>query len=138
MAQQNQRSSILGRVTDSDGVPLINAHITSHLSGVGAVSRTDGTFEFTYSGEFPLTIAISAIGYHPRELIIENQLAKPLKIQLSEDQRTLQQVEVIGNRITNHHSQRIDPFMYGHCHRQPVPVSRDWFAHKWGYLPATN
>jgi hypothetical protein len=109
MAQQHQQFFILGRVTDSDGSPLINAHIVSHEAGIGTVSRTDGTFKFTYSGEFPLTIAISAIGYLPKELIIENPLKQPLEINLKEDQRTLQQVEVKGTRITNHHSQRIDP-----------------------------
>ncbi|MCA1745394.1 MAG: carboxypeptidase-like regulatory domain-containing protein, partial [Bacteroidales bacterium] len=106
---QNPNIPLNGRVTDVTGVPIINAHLTSPQAGIGAVTKEDGTFEFTYSGEFPLTIAVSAIGYQRKEFVIEGVLLQPLEIHLQEDQRTLQQVEVIGNRITNRHSQRIDP-----------------------------
>ncbi len=109
MARTNQPLLVTGRITAADGEPIIHAHITTPIAGLGAVSKADGTFEFTYSGDLPLTIGVSAIGYQRKELVIQSLLQQALEIQLTEDQRTLQQVEVIGNRITNHHSQRIDP-----------------------------
>jgi hypothetical protein len=109
MARQNQPFIITGRVTDAVGTPIIHAHITTSNAGSGAVTNEDGTFTFPHEGEFPLTIVISAIGYQTEELVIKDLLHQAIDIQLKEDRRALRQVDVIGNRINNRHSQRIDP-----------------------------
>lgn len=109
MARQNNPVTISGRVIDATGAPIIAAHITTPVTGIGGISKENGTFAFSYTGEFPFSIVISAIGYQTKEIIVEEALQPNIEVQLFENQRALRQVEVIGNRINNQHSQHLDP-----------------------------
>ena len=108
-ANKNNHTSFNGIITNTKGEAIINAHIVLSNNKIGAISKEDGTFEFIYNGDFPFTITVSAIGYHKKEITIENTSQNTINIKLKEDQQNLQQVEVIGRQTNNYHSQRIDP-----------------------------
>ncbi|MEX2352323.1 MAG: carboxypeptidase-like regulatory domain-containing protein [Balneolaceae bacterium] len=76
--------TVSGTVTDESGVPVAGASVVVQGSVVGVATRQDGTFTLTYSGEPPITLVISMVGFQSREISIESNSVTGLVIELQE------------------------------------------------------
>lgn len=86
-----------GTVYDaSDSTPLMGANVTIQNSDMGAVTDTDGRFSMEYTGGYPLSIAVSYLGYQTREF----GLAGPqyLEIYLDPASTSLDEIIVTSRR----------------------------------------
>ncbi|MEX0769547.1 MAG: TonB-dependent receptor [Balneolaceae bacterium] len=79
---------ITGTVVDaSDGDPLPGVNIAVQGRIVGTASRNDGSFSLTVTGNPPITLVVSIVGYQTREVEITENEISGLVIELEE--RTL-------------------------------------------------
>ena len=62
------QGNIGGIVQDDTGEPLIGANILVKGTTEGTVSDIDGSFEFTTTSAFPLTVVVSFTGYNNEEI----------------------------------------------------------------------
>ncbi|MDR0894012.1 MAG: TonB-dependent receptor [Prevotellaceae bacterium] len=92
-AQQQQGQRVTGRVTDTDGVPLIGASIQIKGTSQGSITDVDGNFSLTAATG--VTLVFSYIGYVSQEVTVAQQ-QRPLVIALRVDAETLDEVVVIG------------------------------------------
>ena len=88
---QQKRMTVKGVVIDENGDPIIGANILEKGTTNGTISDLDGNFTLTIESS---TIQVSYIGYLPQTLIIKNNT--PLKIELKEDRKALDEVVVVG------------------------------------------
>ncbi len=89
----NAAPPISGRVTDTDGLPLIGA--TVEIKGTTSATKTDESGNFSLDVASGQTLIISFIGYQSREVQVEN-LSAPLTIQLIADDALLDEVVVVS------------------------------------------
>ena len=94
----SKRSDVIkkvkGIVLDSNGEPIIGANVAEKGTTNGLITNLEGAFEIDVkSGS---TLVISYIGYVTKEIQIIDKLNTPLKIQLMEDTKTLDEVVVVG------------------------------------------
>ncbi len=85
--------TVAGKVTDTNGEPLAGANVM--VNGTTTGTTTDAAGKFTLNvppGKEALTI--NYIGYETQEQKINTGI--PLAVQLKEDQRSLQEVAVVG------------------------------------------
>jgi hypothetical protein len=108
LAQSDSVFELSGVVLDETGDPVIGAHIRTNF-GTGSTTASDGHFRISLTQNFPLDIEISSIGHYTKKISITEPSQEPLTIILLSGIQTLQQVVVTSTRITNHHSQRLDP-----------------------------
>ena len=90
MQQAGKR--ITGTITDKNGEPIIGANIVEKGTTNGTVSDLNGKFSLAIQKK--TTLIVSFIGYQQRE--IEANGTEPLKVILSEDTETLEEVVVVG------------------------------------------
>src|SRR5690606_20814733 len=87
-----QHTHISGRIIDDQGGGVKGATIQTGSSGHATQSASDGTFSLeVLQGE---EISASLVGYETRTIVYEGQ--SPLLIQLSPEQRSLDEVVVVG------------------------------------------
>lgn len=89
---QQQAASITGKVTDSNGEPIIGASIKVKGSSSGTITDIDGNFSLNVSAKSVLII--SYIGYKTLEVPVNGK--KALDIILKEDTELLDEVVVVG------------------------------------------
>lgn len=82
-----------GRVTDSDGAPLIGA--TVEVKGTSIATKTDQEGNFSLDVAQGQTLVISFVGYQVREVRVDN-LSVPLTIQLVPNEAVLDEVVVVS------------------------------------------
>lgn len=82
-----------GRVTDSDGAPLIGA--TVEVKGTSIATKTDQEGNFSLDVAQGQTLVISFVGYQVREVWVDN-LSVPLTIQLVPNEAVLDEVVVVS------------------------------------------
>lgn len=89
---EQARQNISGEVLDSYGEPLIGVSIAVKGTTTGVITDIDGRFQI----EVPQgsTLVFSYIGYVTQEITVTNQTI--LKIQMSEDTQTIDEVVVVG------------------------------------------
>ena len=91
------QSEITGHITDATtGEPLIGASVV--VKGdkkEGVVTDTDGNFTLNTQVEAPLKLKVEYIGYRPIDLEVYDT-ETPVEVKLSENQRFLNEVVVIG------------------------------------------
>src|SRR5690606_29794664 len=75
----NAAPPVNGRVTDTDGLPLIGA--TVEIKGTNSATKTDESGNFSLDAASGQTLIVSFIGYQSQEVPVEN-LSAPLIIQL--------------------------------------------------------
>ena len=86
-----QANIVNGQVVDSNGEPIIGATVQVKGSKTGSVTDLDGNFSLNARpGE---TIIVSYIGFKTKETKAGNG---PLSIKLEEDNKTLNEVVVVG------------------------------------------
>lgn len=87
---QAQEQMFTGRVTDTNGEPIIGASIVEKGSSRGSVTDLDGNF--TFQGRRGATLVISYVGYISQELAG----GQDMRIVLKDNQELLNEVVVIG------------------------------------------
>ena len=65
------QGTITGTVIDGTGESLIGANIIVEGSTDGTITDLDGTFSFSTSASFPLTLIISFTGYTSQEILLD-------------------------------------------------------------------
>ncbi len=83
---------ITGLITDANGEPIIGASILVKGQNAGAITNNDGKFSLDVQSNDKLQI--SYIGYVSEEILVDNQ--NYYKIKLNEDNKTLDEVIVVG------------------------------------------
>ncbi len=95
---QNNRIEIKGQVVDSLNMPLSFVNITIIESNEGGVTDDQGHFLFYTRASFPMTLALSSIGFEDKQKKISSQSdLKDLKIILKSKAEQIDQVDVEGN-----------------------------------------
>lgn len=116
LSGQSTRPLLRGKITDTNNQAVIQAHILAQPSGYGSVSDSTGHFVLPHDNKFPMTLRISALGYHRRELVLQQAPDGSLQVKLEEDSRSIQQVDVRARRLGSTHNQRLDA-----AHLQNLP-----------------
>jgi len=92
--------SLSGRITDAKtGEAMIGATIVIKGTTTGTTTDLDGKFSLEVKQSLPFTILISIVGYQKQEVAV-TQLEKPLIVKLKSAEVELQNVEVVGSRIS--------------------------------------
>ncbi|WP_026475432.1 TonB-dependent receptor [Alkaliflexus imshenetskii] len=108
-AQNVTTFELSGHVSDSEGEPVIGAHVKIKRIETGTVSDVNGNFLLKAQAPLPVELEITAIGFQTKTLSISTSVSDRLLITLEPDSRTLQQVQITANRISSHHNQIINP-----------------------------
>ena len=87
-----QNSVVKGQVVDATGEPVIGATIKVKGGNAGTVTDIDGNFTLNNVSRGS-TLVISYIGFQSQEVAVGNG---PLKVTMSEDNKTLNEVVVVG------------------------------------------
>jgi TonB-linked SusC/RagA family outer membrane protein len=90
--QVDNRISISGIVTDSNGDPIIGANVVERGTTNGNITDVDGKFEMEV--QRGAVLVVSYIGYSPINVTVGNQ--RILNIRLSENTQALEEVVVVG------------------------------------------
>ncbi len=90
---QAQIIKVSGQVVDENGEPLVGATVRVKNSQEGTVTDLDGNFQLNVPAN--AILQVSYIGYQVSEVAVRNR-AIIEKIQLKADNRTLEQVVVVG------------------------------------------
>ena len=88
----NQKKSLKGIVTDTNGEPVIGANIIEKGTTNGVISDIEGNF----SMDVPegSTLEISYIGYRPKEIKVGSK--ETVAVTLEEDTQSLEEIVVVG------------------------------------------
>ncbi|SFS70049.1 TonB-linked outer membrane protein, SusC/RagA family [Porphyromonadaceae bacterium NLAE-zl-C104] len=89
---QQQRRIVMGKITDSDGEPIIGANIIEKGTTNGTVTDVDGNFSLRI--EENAVLHISYIGYLPQDINTSDKTT--FNIVLVEDTKALEELVVIG------------------------------------------
>jgi TonB-linked SusC/RagA family outer membrane protein len=85
-----QTKNVSGTVTNASGLPIPNATIRVKGAKFGTSADQNGSFIVKAPGN--ATIVISAVGYQPKEVSLEDRTS--IAVQLDEDRRSLSEVVV--------------------------------------------
>ena len=86
------QSALTGKVTDQTGEPIIGASVKVKGTNLGTITDVSGVFKLNGSGKG--SIVVSYIGYQPQEIAISGK--SNITVQLKEDQKSLEEVVVVG------------------------------------------
>ena len=90
--ENNVKKAVKGTVVDASGEPIIGANVLVKGTAYGTITDLDGNFSLDVNrGDI---LVISYIGFKNSEIKVSD--FKPLRISLSEDTETLEEVVVIG------------------------------------------
>ena len=115
---------VRGRVVDSVGNPLANAHIVEKGMTMGTCSNQDGYFSLGVSGVLPLRV--SFIGYESKEVWVPRGGASNLRVVLSQGIFALDEVGVNGYFNSTKHS-FIAGMMTTFAKGDNILVPQGWF-----------
>ena len=88
--------AIRGKVTDSQGEPLIGASLMFKGTNQGCLTDVNGEFELPSSISLPVTVTVSYIGYSDTELAITGNEPQPFTIVIDSSQNLLDEIVVVG------------------------------------------
>ena len=77
----HSQSTITGTITAEDGEPLIGANVIVKGTTDGTVTDINGSFSFSTSEPFPITLVASFVGYQSSSFTISDN--SPLNIKLN-------------------------------------------------------
>lgn len=83
LASEAKAQAISGRVLDNVGTPLVGASVVVKGTTTGTTTNTEGAFRLAYDGDFPVTLAVSYIGFRSLEIEL-TQAQSNLRIRLDE------------------------------------------------------
>lgn len=85
-------AQVIGKVVDASGEPLIGVTVLQKGTSNGVITDVDGAFSIKIPAN--ATLVIHYTGYESQEIPVNNQTV--FKIVLTEDNKTLEQVVVVG------------------------------------------
>ena len=88
-----QRNTLSGTVTDTNGEPLIGANVTVKGTTNGSITDVNGKYTLQQVAS-NATLVIAYIGYIPQDVAVNGQ--RTLNVQLKEDTQHLDEVVVVG------------------------------------------
>jgi len=87
---------------DKTNETIIGASITVKGTKIGAVTDFNGQFEFKYSGEYPISLEISSMGYAKSTLVLNiNKPKEVLNINLKLDDTVLEEIDLVEQRLSD-------------------------------------
>jgi len=86
------QSTLIGKVTDQKGEPIIGASIKIKGTNSGTITDVSGLFKLNSSGNE--TLIISYIGFQSQEVSVNGKTS--ISVQLNEDDKSLDEVIVVG------------------------------------------
>lgn len=92
-AAPQEKYTIIGKVTEESGEPIIGANIVVKGTTNGTVTDLDGNFSLEVNGK-KVTVVISYIGFTSQEMTVS--AGKPLQIIMKADDNMLEEVVVTG------------------------------------------
>ena len=92
-------AQIGGKVLDNENETVIGASVLIKNTKIGAVTDFDGNFEIAYSGNFPVTLVVSYIGFSTKEVVLQQPNSK-LVIKIAPDNQMLSEVSVVQRRLS--------------------------------------
>ena len=96
---------ISGVVTDSEnGETLIGASVVVSGTTTGATTDINGRFSISVKQNSPIELSISYIGYIPTKVVVSG-FSTPLQIALEPDRVLMNQIEIVGERISEKQKQ---------------------------------
>ena len=96
-AQDNPQQVIRGKVVDEEGLPLPGATVREQGTSNGTSTDFDGNFSLNVSSAAAV-LEISFVGFHPREIPVNNR--ETIEVTLQSDMDALEEVVVIGYGTT--------------------------------------
>ena len=93
-----QTRTLSGKVTGAGGAPVAGAtiHIRGLKKAATVAAGETGTFSISIPANSRVTLEVSAIGYEPREIAVDENATDGLNIVLQEISKGLNEVVVIG------------------------------------------
>lgn len=91
--------TITGKVVDTTGEPLAGANVAVQGRVTGVATDGDGNFTLRVSGEPPITLVVSIVGFTSREVEITESNVTGLEIELSEQRILGSDVVVSASRV---------------------------------------
>jgi TonB-linked SusC/RagA family outer membrane protein len=88
-----QQRAISGRISGTNGEPLVGASVTEKGTNTSVVTKEDGRFELNLTTESPVLV-VSFVGYDTEEIQVGNESVK--NVQLKQQERALSEVVVTG------------------------------------------
>ncbi len=85
---------ISGVVTDETGQPLPGATVIVKGTTNGTITAVDGKFVIDVDADADVTLVISFVGYHPKEVSVTGQSS--INVQLAPDVSELNEIVVVG------------------------------------------
>lgn len=91
--KSGEMREVKGRVTDSDGTPLIGAAVMlKDIPGQGVITDTDGAFSMMIPDG--ATVQVSCLGYRTFEFVSKGEAS--LDIEMKDDMEMLDEIVVVG------------------------------------------
>lgn len=99
------QGTINGTVTDDNtGETLIGATVILKGTTTGTTSDIDGNFSLEVNQNPPLTLVVNFLGYIAKDVTV-NSFSEKVKVSLSTDNVMINEVEVVGKRISEKQQQ---------------------------------
>ena len=93
--------NISGSVYDkSDRQPIVGAIVLVENTNIGGSTDFDGNFNFNYSGDLPVNIKVSFLGYQDKIVKVSNTTSR-LKIYMEVDNEMLAEIDVVEQRLSD-------------------------------------
>lgn len=92
-AQQAQKRTIKGKVSDEKGETIVGANVWLKESTVGVATDINGEYTLTYEGNYQILV-VSFIGYKTQEIVIGNQ--STINVVMVPDSEKLEEAVVVA------------------------------------------
>lgn len=79
---------------------LAGATVAVKGTTLATLTNEKGYFELKYTGNFPLTLSVTYLGYTSTELVLKSPPKKPVTMRMAEQASTLREVKVTTARVT--------------------------------------
>ena len=104
----SQKCLVSGYVTDChSGEKLIGVHIKDVKSGKGTASNNFGFFSLSLNCIDSIELSFSYIGYKQSKIWVSSKENNDLEISICEEERIIEQVEVVASRFSNIHQNNV-------------------------------
>lgn len=87
--------NLAGIVTDDNEQPLAGATIVIRNTNTGTTTQDDGQFTLQTTGELPLTISVSFIGYQPKNVQVRGNNFRRIVVALTQESSAAQTRDVV-------------------------------------------
>ncbi len=98
---ENLGFSVYGRITDTEGNPLVGAAVTLENTFLGTYTGVNGGYRLSQIRQGTYTLAVSYLGFEPTKVEVKVDGDVELNLQLSQSSKYLDAVVVSSTRASN-------------------------------------